>query len=239
MGMRKLLLIIIGFICLQAEAQLPMHKLIRKKASSSPFVADSAQFTFTWNSPSLEPAESGWLQIQPNPNAAILTGSQNGYDISTIDTGDANWNDNGTSASAGMVTENTANGVFTANVLSGYFFHASTSFPSGSNIRITPPDLNGLYDIYIASNRPTVTDNRQTKFRMIDGVGTRTRNNVNSAPSTAVSNDSTSQVISGGTVIKFANVRPGGSPILISVAGETGFTFGYINAIKIVRKEDL
>lgn len=215
-----------------------MYKLIRKKATSAPFVADSAQFTFTWNSPSLEPAESGWLQIQPNPNAAVLTGSQNGYSISTIATGDANWNDNGASASAGMITENTANGIYPATILSGYFYHASTSFPAGSQLSITPPDLWGVYDIIIGCNRPTVTDNRMCKFRLIDGVGTRTRNNVNAGPSTAVSNDSTSQVISGGTVITFKNVRPGGNPVLIALAGETGFTFGYANFVKIVRKEN-
>lgn len=202
----------------------------------APFVADSAQFNLTWTTSN----ESGWTTVLGNPNASILTGSQNGYTLSTIATGDTYWTDNGTAA-AGYVTENTANSPFPAETGSGYFFHQSTTIPSGGNIRITCPNVNSLYDIWVWSNRPQTTDNRLTKIQCIDSAGgTQTRNSVNSAPSTAVSNDSTSQVISGGTWVKFSNKRPNSSGyIFIGVAAETGSTFGYVNAIKILRKEDL
>ena len=237
MGMRKFLLILLIFGT--AQAQTPMHKLIRKQTPQG-FVADSAQFSFSGNNPSVEPAETGWVVLQPDPRASILTASQNSYSISTVGTGNTYWNDNGLGAAAGRVSEDTQNPPFTANVATGYFFHASTTFPSGGNIQITGPSSDAYYDVYMLSVRPTVTDNRLTKFQCIGRYETRTRNNVNSAPSSNSSNDSTSQVTSGGTWVRFKNVRPNTSNyIFVNIAAETAFTFGYINAIKIVRRENL
>lgn len=217
----------------------PSKAIVSSKKKVASFVADSAQFTFSLDN-TTETAVAGWVQLQPNPNAAILTGSQNGYSISTVATGDANWNDNGLTASAGAVTNSTANSPFPAGVGTGYFFHASTTFVSGGHLRITCPTADAYYDVYVWSMRPTVTDNRLSKIQCIGRYETRTRNNVNSAPSSASSNDTTSQVNTGGTWVRFKNVRPDASNyIFVNAAAETGNTFGYVNALKFVKRSDI
>ena len=235
--MKQLLIILISIIS-YAQAQIPMLVQNKRKVPAG-FVPDSAQFTFSLDN-TTETAVSGWVQLQPNPNAAILTGSQNGYSISTVATGDANWNDNGLTAAAGAVTNSTANSPFPAGVGTGYFFHASTTFVSGGHLRITCPSADAYYDVYVWSLRPTVTDNRLSKIQCIGRNETRTVNSVNSAPSSATSNDSLSRVTSGGTWVRFKNVRPDASNyIFINVAAETGNTFGYVNAVKFVRRSNL
>lgn len=236
--MRKLLLILLIFST--AQAQTPLNKLIRKKAATGGFVADSAQFTFSWNSPQVEPAVSGWTVLQPNPNASVLTASQNSYSISTVATGDSYWNDLGGPASAGYIEETTPNDPFPAGVSTGYFFHASTSYPTAPHLRITCPSANAYYDVYVMSNRPQSTDSRQSKIRCVTRYETRERTGVISAPNANASNDSTSQVTSGGTWVRFKNCRPDASGyIFVEVAAQATFTYGYVNAIKIVRREDL
>lgn len=224
--MKKLILFIFIFLSLGMQAQ----RLLLINGQKFQQVADSAQFNFSWTTSNV----SGFVSLIGDPDAVALTGSQNGYNISTMDP--SRWIGNGTAA-AGYVSENTANPPhFLAENGSGYFFHQSTTIPSGGNIEITVPDENYLYRVYVLSDRPQTTDNRLTQISLIDSNGTTLVNNVNSAPSTNNITSTRSQITSGGTWILFDDVKPNYlRKFWLGIAAAPGNSFGYVNSVKIVR----
>jgi hypothetical protein len=202
-------------------------------AGSSNIVAQF-HFTLTGNPNPV----SNWVLLTGNPNAAVMTAtdnrSGNSIGITTVATGDTYWTDNGTAA-AGYVLEIHDNGDFPAAVGSGYLFTQSTSSPANGNLHITGLNPSSTYTFEILTDRPQTTDNRRTFVSVIDSLATFTLADANSAPSTSTTTSTYRQVTNAGTVVIATGLRPKtNGQIWIRIAAATGFTFGYCNAIRII-----
>lgn len=223
------IIIFLLLISFTAKAQFVVNPYIHTAASFTPDTVAKFNLSLSTNT------VSGFTSLVGDPNTAIRSGTSGSVTLSSVATGDTYWTDNGTAA-AGFVDENTSNGAFPAATGSGYFFHQSTAYPSGGNIRLSGLVVGATYEIHIWSNRPTMTDNRLTKIACIDNGGTEDITNINSAPSSTSVTSTRSQVTSGGTVYFFKNKVPNGSgEISFQVAAATGWSFGYVNAIIVIR----
>lgn len=215
MGMRKYLLILIGFICLQAEAQLPMHKLIRKKAASSS--GPLARFNFNETAQSV----SGWTDVSGNPHTGVRTATgTNGISVSSIATGE--WG-----AFASITAHNTngeAGGTyFNSTVMQSFWVNYSFSWASSAdnNLRISGLTPSGTYTIYLSGSWNTAITGS------LDGSPTCVRVN-NGSCNTYNANDNTA---SGLTLL---NITANGSGIIELWIGQTtGSNGGFISGMEI------
>ncbi|WP_407522652.1 hypothetical protein PDL71_15405 [Lacibacter sp. MH-610] len=196
-----------------------------------------AQFNFTYTGfPSNVP---DWVTMMGDPYTAVVTGndSRSGSTItcSTVGTGSSNWNWNGISA-AGWVIIDLQNSDFPIECGSGYYFNQSTTYPAGGNMRFSGLNTAGTYTLEILMVRPQVTDNRLSLIACIDNGGTETINDINVAPSTNNFGTIRNQKISTGTIYRFTGKVPNGSgEISLGIAAAPANTFGYINAVRIIR----
>lgn len=193
------------------------------------------QFNFSWTTSTVP----NWVSMIGDPFSTIITGNdtRSGSTVtcSTVGTGSTYWNWNGTAA-AGYVLIDLQNSDFPIELGSGYFFNQATTYPSGGNLRISGLNPSGVYTIEVYSCRPTVSDNRLSLIDCIDNGGTESINNVNSSPSTNSFSASRSQKILTGTIYRFTGKVPNGSgEISLGIAAAPANTFGYINALRIIR----
>jgi len=195
-----------------------------------------AKFNFSYTANSV----SGFVNLAGDPNTstggAIRSGTAaSGITCSSVSGADSYWQDNGTAA-AGSFDETVSNGAFPVNVLKQFFFHQSTTYPTGGNIRLSNLVVGATYEIHVLSNRGEVTDNRMTKIACIDNGGTESITDINTAPSSTSVTSTRSQITSGGTVYFFKNKVPNGSgEISFQMAAASGWTYGYINGIIVIR----
>lgn len=195
-----------------------------------------AKFNFSYTANSV----SGFVNLAGDPNTstggAIRSGTAaSGITCSSVSGTDATWQDNGTAA-AGSFDETVANGAFPVNVSKQFFFHQSTTYPTGGNIRLSNMVVGATYEIHVLSNRGEVTDNRLSKIACIDNGGTESITDINTSPSSTSVTSTRSQITSGGTVYFFKNKVPNGSgEISFQVAAASGWTYGYINGIIVIR----
>ena len=230
------LLILILFFSITAQAQIITARPIYRAAAAAGGCGNCpdtlAKFIFGQTGHSV----SGWTAILGDPNSGVRSGTSNGISISTIATGDTYWNDGGLFNASGLVTETTANLMFPGGTGSGWFFHASTTAASGGNMEISGLTVGYTYKIYVRVNRTDQSDNRLSKLAMIDNGGTETINSINAAPSSTTSGANFNQVTSGGTVVWFENKTPDSNgKIFLQVSAYTGWTYGYINSLLIIR----
>jgi len=231
--MRIILTILFLTFFVNTEAQIinarPVYRGVAAAGGSYPDTVAKFNMSLTSN------AVTGFTNLVGDPNVGIRSGTSGSVTLSSIATGDTYWQDNGSSA-AGLVTEVTDNGHFPAASGSGYFFHQNLTYPSGGNLRLSGLVVGATYEIHVWSNRPQTTDNRLTKIACIDNGGTEDITNINSAPSTTSVTSTRSQITSGGTVYFFKNKVPNGSgEISFQVAAASGWTYGYANAIIVIR----
>lgn len=221
-------------------AQTPLHKLTRKYKSAVSLPQLVGQFNLSWTTSTV----SDWVSVIGDPNTSILTGTDTragSVTVTTIATGDTYWDDNALGAAAGYVTEVDANGSWPAELGSGYFFKALSSYPGGGNFRIGGLVAGATYSIAILSNRPTASDGRTTSITCIDNATTEAVEII-SAPS---GNSTTppggftgtiNQVTSAGTVVTFiGKIATSGGEISFGITPGSGYIYGYINAVKITR----
>lgn len=201
-----------------------------------PIIVGQFHFVLTGNSNPV----TGWTLLTGDPNLAIMSATETRISgqtvgITTVGTGDTNWTDNGIAA-AGFVTETHTNGDFPAAVGSGYLFNNSTSSPTTGNLHITGLNPLGTYKLEILSDRPTVTDNRLTVISIIDNITTVTNSSVNSAPSSSTSSGTYRQVTNAGSVVIANGLQPkSDGKIWIRIHAAAGYSFGYVNAIRVTR----
>ena len=193
------------------------------------------QFNFSWTTSTVP----DWVSMIGDPYSTLLTGNdtRSGSTVtcSTVGTGSSNWEWNLTAA-AGYVLIDLQNSDFPIELGSGYFFNQSTSYPAGGNMRISGLNPSGVYTLEVYSCRPTVQDNRLTLIACIDNSGTETINNINSAPSTNSFGTTRNQKILTGTIYRFTGKVPNSSgEISLGIAAAPTFTFGYINALRVIR----
>lgn len=193
------------------------------------------QFNFSWTASTVP----DWVSMIGDPFTNVITGNdtRSGSTVtcSTIATGASYWQWNGTAA-AGYVLIDLQNADFPIELGSGYFFNQSTTYPAGGNMRISGLNPSGVYTLEVYSCRPTVQDNRLTLIDCIDNSGTESINNINSAPSTNNFTSARNQKILTGTIYRFTGKVPNGSgEISLGIAAAPGNTFGYINALRVIR----
>lgn len=234
--MRVILTILFLTYFVNSEAQIinarPVYRGVAAAGGCGSCPDTLAKFLFALSTNNV----SGWTSIVGDPNAGIRTGTSNGITVSSVATGDTYWNDGGLGAAGGLVTETTANLMFPGGTGSGWFFHASTTAPSGGNVEISGLTVGYTYKIYVRVNRTDQSDNRLSKLAMIDNGGTETINSINAAPSSTTSGANFNQVTSGGTVVWFENKTPDSNgKIFLQVSAYTGWTYGYINSLLIIR----
>lgn len=219
------------FFSLASFSQVKMkYKIIQP---GSGFVPDSARFNF--NPTGYGSAVSGWIDVKGDPYASVLSGTQNGYTVSTLGTGGSYWQWNGTGSWFYFTPTVNITSEYVANLNAGGFFNASTSFISGGNLRITVP-ASGTYTIVVGSHRPGGSDNRLTKIACIDNGGTETISDINSSPTSNNTTSTRIQVNNGGTVYYFTGKVPNGSNyIFLGICAASGYSYGYINWVKIIR----
>lgn len=231
--MRVILTILFLTVFVNSEAQIinasPVYRGVAAAGGSYPDTV--AKFNMSWTTNTV----SGFTGLIGDPNTGVRSGTSGSVTLSSVATGDTYWTDNGTAA-AGFVDENTSNGAFPAAAGSGYFFHMSTTYPTGGNLRLSGLVVGATYEIHVWSDRPQATDNRLTKIACIDNGGTESITDINSAPSSTSVTSTRSQITSGGTVYFFKNKVPNGSgEISFQVAAASGWSFGYANSIIVIR----
>ena len=234
--MRIILTILFLIFFVNTEAQIinarPVYRGVAAAGGCGTCPDTLAKFVFGLSGHSV----SGWTAIVGDPNSGVRSGTSNGISVSTIATGDTYWNDGGIGTAAGLVSETTANLMFPGATGSGWFFHTSTTAPSGGNMEISGLTVGYTYKIYVRVNRTDASDNRLSKLAMIDNGGTETINSINAAPSSSSSGANFNQVTSGGTVVWFENKTPDSNgKIFLQVSAYTGWTYGYINSLLIIR----
>lgn len=212
--MRKYLLILIGFICVQAEAQPPMHKLIRKKAASSS--GPLARFNFNETAQSV----SGWTDVSGNPHTAIRTATgTNGVSVSSLST--AQW------GAFSSITAHNTNGepggtYFNSTVMQSFWLNYSFSWASSTdnNLRVSGLTSGQLYSFKISGSWNTAVTGS------LDGSPTCIRVN-NGSCQTFDANDNTANgIIVTGTADGSGNVD-------FYIGFTTGSNGGFISGMEV------
>ncbi len=184
---------------------------------------------------------SGWITLEGDPYTAVMsasdTSSGSSITISTVGTGATYWNWNSVAA-AGYVAAAAANADFEQELGSGYLFNQSTTYTPGTeNLLISGLSSSELYDIDVLVCRTGGSDNRGSLVYCVDNNGTEmvsvnaapTYNNVNSGKTNVVNN--------AGTLLRLKDKVPNGSgQIKMHICAAAGWTFGYINAIRVTKK---
>lgn len=183
MDMRKLLLIISLFcIGLAGFSQTPMHKLIRKKATSGPKNGDIlARFNFNETAQSV----SGWTDVSGQPHTAIRTATgTNSIAVSSLATGE--W------GAFSSISANNSNGeaggtYFPSTVMQSFWVNYSFSWASSAdnNLRVSGLTPGQLYSFEISGSWNTAITGS------LDGTPTCVRVN-NGSCQTYNANDNTS-----------------------------------------------
>lgn len=230
--MRKFLLIATILFSSICQGQTPLHKLIRKQASSVSLPDTVAKFALSGSGTTT----SGWAHLSTNAWSTLLSATQNSVTVNTVGTGDTYWNDNGNLTSGGSGTETTACGPFPGSVGAGWQFNFSTTAPSGGNIEISGLNTGYTYQILVYGNRATVSDNREADFECIDNGGSDIETDVNMAASSSGTSGRKTRVNGAGSYVTFSSKVPDGAgKIFLSIYASTSWTYGYINGIIIIR----
>lgn len=196
-----------------------------------------AQFNFTLTGNPI--SEAGWITLEGDPYTAIMTANDTraGFTVtvSTVGTGATYWNWNGVAA-AGFVAAVNSNGNFPQNVCSGYLFNQSTSYtPGNENLVISGLTSGRKYDFEILMCRTNGSDNRLCDIRCVDNIRTELHTN-NASPTFTSQGTTFNTVNNAGTSIWFRKKEANGSgQVKFHIAGNPGFTFGYINAIRVIQ----
>lgn len=222
---------------LQAQVMKLVTTHRSKAVGGAPgFTPDSARFNLSYSTSTV----SGWLNITGDPWSGVASGTQNGYTFSTLVAGNSDptywqWNGAGCSANITQSVDNDAT-TFVAELGTGYYFNSQTTYHSGGNFRITVPS-SGTYTIQVWCIRPSGGDNRLVRLACIDNAGTENVTGINAAPtSTNTSNAQKRQINNAGTVVTFTGKVPNGSNyIYFGISADSGWSYGYIAAVKIVR----
>ncbi|MHA4844424.1 hypothetical protein ACX0G7_09680 [Flavitalea antarctica] len=173
---------------------------------------------------------SGWTNVIGNPDASVLTSSDSrgGYAVgfSTITASDAAvWNGNSGTASANVTLAGSGH-VLPTGLYIAYFFNNGINYATNKQcIEINGLNTSKTYKIEILSSRQVGgTDTRTSKITCIDNAGV------------------TDQTILSGNYngdfnyVVTGKVPNGSGKIFFFVGPGSGFTFGYVNAIKVTQE---
>lgn len=211
--MRKLLLILAAIVSLSASAQTPMHKLIRKKATSS---GPLARFNFNETAQSV----SGWTDVSGNPHTGVRTATgTNGISVSSLATGE--W------GAFSSITAHNTNGepggtYFNSTVMQSFWVNYSFSWASSAdnNLRVSGLTPGQVYSFKISGSWNTAVT------ASLDGTPTCIRVN-NGSCQTYNANDNTS------TGIIVTGTANGSGQVDFWFGQTTGSNAGFISGMEV------
>jgi hypothetical protein len=167
------------------------------------------------------------VNVIGNPDATVLTSSDNrsGATIgfSTISSTDVQvWAGNAGVASANIASAGSGH-VLPLGLYEAYYQNSLAYTTGKPNIEITGLDNAKTYKIEILSSRQGSSDGRTSRFYTIDNSGT-----VNSTVSSDSYNGNFNYVVTGRVPIS--------GKISIFFGPGSGFTYGYLNALKVTQE---
>ena len=211
--MKTKLLFLFLLINLFAFGQTPMHKLVRKKASSTGVLA---RFNFNESAQSVP----GWTDVSGNPHTAVRSATSNGITVSSLSTSE--W------GAFSSITAHNTNGeaggtYFNATVMQSFWVNYSFSWASSAdnNLRISGLTPGGTYTIYLSGSWNTAVAGS------LDGSPTCVRVN-NGSCNTYNANDNTS---SGLALVSIT--ANGSGQIDLWIGQTTGSNGGFISGLEI------
>jgi len=177
-------------------------------------------------------SSSGWLSVFGDPNAAVLTGTQNGITVSTVST--AVWTAFGPTGASDTNGEDVGNPTFVFNqtVTRSYIYNYSDLYsPGNENILLsgfTPGETGIRIDILGSRDAAGVSfATRLCDYICVDANGTTTIQDFDVKGNTANLATFTNRVADSSGQIKIGIFRP--SPT------DSNHEIGYLNAMRVTR----